>query len=234
MRQLILTTIMFLMVFAIQVNAQTSLQLTYYQNIDVATVTERRENNAGSFDEFSTKYHNNFTRPSLGILWDLRNDQYRNGFELSYSRFAAIKSDYVNRFPNISPSPSNLTESFLSVSYQLDRRMNDDDCLMPIYLGVFLTGYHHYRLDDPVRSFKSADRNLGFLLGINPRLVFLSKTRFKMEVGSKISFFDLSKYTFRVDNPQIPISNQRFQNRANLDFLPKAFNLQVGISYSIN
>ena len=125
--------------------------------------------------------------------------------------------------------------SSYSLRYEISKLLTHKDKRFSFLLGAGINPYYvHIEYEPNVENtYYFSTKLYGFALNITPRLRYKVSQRFSLDLNVPLKIYDLRGEKNNVENPAIPIRQQKTKTYSNI-FFETAYTIRFGLMYKLN
>ncbi len=217
---------------AFYVFGQQGQSFKLYQNTDIFQIQCRRLNPR----EETKQVKVNFSRISLAFVFHSRKRSFHE-VELQIPEFSKPieKLDFPLEYIIFKGESFDQTANSFSFRYEFGKLLGDKSKPINFLLSTGINPYYvqlEYVPNIP-NDFYRLTTYYGFALNATPRLYFKLNRRFNIDLNLPIRIYNFQKATYRIDNPILPVRQQRLMETNHL-FLEPVYTLRLGLMWHLS
>lgn len=178
----------------------------------------------------------NFSRISLAFVFHSRKRSFHE-VELQIPEFSKPieKLDFPLEYIIFKGESFDQTANSFSFRYEFGKLLGDKSKPINFLLSTGINPYYvqlEYVPNIP-NDFYRLTTYYGFALNATPRLYFKLNRRFNIDLNLPIRIYNFQKATYRIDNPILPVRQQRLMETNHL-FLEPVYTLRLGLMWHLS
>jgi len=178
----------------------------------------------------------NFSRISLAFVFTSRKRSFHE-VELQIPEFSKPieKLDFPLKYTFWKGELFDAAGNSYSFRYEFGKLLGDKSKPINFLLSAGINPYYMQLEYTPDRSndYYRSTTYYGFALNATPRLYFKLNQRFNIDLNLPIRIYNFQKVKYQIDNPILPVRQQRFTDTNHL-FLEPVYTIRLGLMWHLS